>query len=802
MLSVRGFGSLEAARSLSFCNLHCKSDIHCFHSTVRVPNSYQPTIFTTMMKILAIATFSLSVALVAAEEEVVTPSPTTTTPHYDEELGCWAISVEHDATYCIDGPICSGSGATPAGTLCPVKGDVAIADCHSYLKSYAGDENCVLPVDATCQVIKTGAWGCVLSGSATPAPTKTCNGECIEPTPVVTPSATKTSVPNAKTPSPTKSPTPTSTTKTPSPTSTTKSPTPTSTTKTPTPTPTNTPTPCPGCTSPPHTSPPTPTPTHCTGHNCTSGSGSFSGNGSYVGNVTLKADAAPQTSSSDGVSAGLIGAIAAAAAVVAVVAGAAIYKQYTKKLNEEEAPMKVSTLSSFGLAATVLIASVAAYETPTPAPTATEPYYDEELGCWSISVEHDATYCIDGPICSGSGPSPAGSLCPVKGDTAIADCHTYLASYGEGDKCVLPVDATCQVIHTGAWGCVIPGSNPTPAPTNYGNPTPAPTNYGNPTPAPTNYGNPTPAPTKYGNGGGNGGHGGNGGGNGGHGGGNGGGHGGGNGGGNGGGSGSWAPGNGSAAGNETVTLSGTEAASAGGVSAGVIAAVAAAAAAVAAIAGVAIYRQHTKVREEEEEATTMPTMKTSTLAIATALLIGTASANNSTNSNTTTTSGCWDVSVEHDATYCIEGPICSGSGLEPTGSLCPSKGDVATADCHDYLTSFSDGSCVLPVDATCQVIKTGAWGCVLSSSSSSGSGVGTGEAGEGSGSAAVNATVLAAEGASGDSGASAGVIVAIAAAAGCVAAVAGFALYKQHQKHSAEAAERARLETFVDVVTP
>ncbi|KAL3656446.1 hypothetical protein V7S43_018671 [Phytophthora oleae] len=274
-----------------------------------------------MMKALAIATFSLSVLLVAAEEEVVTPCPTTTTPHYDYDLGCWAISVEHDATYCIDGPICSGSGATPAGTLCPVKGDVAIADCHSYLESYAGDDNCVLPVDATCQVIKTGAWGCVLSGSVTPAPTttntpaptKTCDGECTEPTPTVTPCATKTTEPK------------------------TQSPTPTSTTKSPKPTPTGTPTPCPGCTLPPHTNPPTPTPTHCTGYNCTSGSGSFGGNGSYVGNATLKADATSQTSSASGVSAGLIGAIAAAAAVVAAIAGAAIYKQYTKKLDEEEA---------------------------------------------------------------------------------------------------------------------------------------------------------------------------------------------------------------------------------------------------------------------------------------------------------------------------------------------------------------------------------------------------------------------------------------------------------------------------------
>ncbi|EGZ11369.1 hypothetical protein PHYSODRAFT_420393, partial [Phytophthora sojae] len=91
-----------------------------------------------------------------------------------------------------------------------------------------------------------------------------------------------------------------------------------------------------------------------------------------------------------------------------------------------------------------------------------------------VSVEHDATYCIDGPICSGSGASPAGSLCPVKGDAAIADCHSYLASYTGGESCVLPVDATCQVIKTGAWGCVIPGY-PTPAPTTYEHATPAPT---------------------------------------------------------------------------------------------------------------------------------------------------------------------------------------------------------------------------------------------------------------------------------------------------------------------------------------
>ncbi|EGZ11368.1 putative mucin-like protein [Phytophthora sojae] len=303
------------------------------------------------MKISAIATFSVTALLVvaAAEEGSATPYPTTattmTTPVYDDDLGCWAISVEHDATYCINGPICSGSGASPAGTLCPVKGDVAIADCHSYLASYSSDDSCVLPVDATCQVIKTGAWGCVLSGSATPAPTttstcddgsceeeatpaptKTCDGDCEETIATPCPTATTTTVPTS-TPTTTATPCPTST----------KVPTPTATV---TLCPEPTTKPCPTCTEAPTatpTSPPTPTPTACTG-NCThSGSGSFSGNGSYVGNNTIKAETTESTSSSSGVSAGVIGAIAAAAAVVAVVAGAAIYKQYNKKLDEEAA---------------------------------------------------------------------------------------------------------------------------------------------------------------------------------------------------------------------------------------------------------------------------------------------------------------------------------------------------------------------------------------------------------------------------------------------------------------------------------
>ncbi|OQS05288.1 hypothetical protein THRCLA_20662 [Thraustotheca clavata] len=73
---------------------------------------------------------------------------------------------------------------------------------------------------------------------------------------------------------------------------------------------------------------------------------------------------------------------------------------------------------------------------------------------------------------------------------------------------------------------------------------------------------------------------------------------------------------------------------------------------------------------------------------------------------------CTPVSVNHDATYCIVGSLCSGSGIAPAGIACPKKGDVATADCHRYLPSFSNGNCVAPVDSVCQKIQTGAWGCV------------------------------------------------------------------------------------------
>ncbi|OQS04781.1 hypothetical protein THRCLA_03003 [Thraustotheca clavata] len=79
---------------------------------------------------------------------------------------------------------------------------------------------------------------------------------------------------------------------------------------------------------------------------------------------------------------------------------------------------------------------------------------------------------------------------------------------------------------------------------------------------------------------------------------------------------------------------------------------------------------------------------------------------------------CTQVSVVGDATYCISGPICSGSGLLPAGTKCPKKGDAAVKDCNKYLPSASNGNCVAPVDAVCQKIPSGAFGCMWPSSKS------------------------------------------------------------------------------------
>ncbi|KAF0719923.1 hypothetical protein As57867_000678, partial [Aphanomyces stellatus] len=74
----------------------------------------------------------------------------------DEQNGATFVSVEGDATYAVYGPVCGGNGAG-----CPKKGDVAVKDCVKNVRSYVDAAKCVAPEDASCQKLKTGAWGCV-----------------------------------------------------------------------------------------------------------------------------------------------------------------------------------------------------------------------------------------------------------------------------------------------------------------------------------------------------------------------------------------------------------------------------------------------------------------------------------------------------------------------------------------------------------------------------------------------------------------------------------------------------------------
>ncbi|ETI44884.1 hypothetical protein F443_10449, partial [Phytophthora nicotianae P1569] len=141
-------------------------------------------------------------------------------------------------------------------------------------------------------------------------------------------------------------------------------------------------------------------------------------------------------------------------------------------------------------------AATPAATTPSATPAATT---EQSETCTDVSVEGDATYCIEGPICSGAGDLPAGSLCPKKGDVAVQDCHDTLSSYTNSTTCVAPQDAVCLKIKTGAWGCVFENATPAPTTTSADESTPAPTKTNDEsTPAPTKTATeaPTPAPTK------------------------------------------------------------------------------------------------------------------------------------------------------------------------------------------------------------------------------------------------------------------------------------------------------------------
>ncbi|POM70355.1 Carbohydrate-binding protein [Phytophthora palmivora] len=95
------------------------------------------------------------------------------------------VSLCRDATYNSPGSrgaMCSGAGASPAGTACPLKGDVAIADCHDYLPSWNGS-TCVAPEDAQCTIVNGDTWGCVLPSVGCGTATTPCPVTSLPDTP-------------------------------------------------------------------------------------------------------------------------------------------------------------------------------------------------------------------------------------------------------------------------------------------------------------------------------------------------------------------------------------------------------------------------------------------------------------------------------------------------------------------------------------------------------------------------------------------------------------------------------------------
>nr|AIG55475.1 secreted protein [Thraustotheca clavata] len=357
----------------------------------------------------------------------------------DAEASCTNVSVEGDATYCVEGAICGGSG-----DKCPKKGDVAVADCIKTLNSYVDVGKCVAPSDATCQTIKTGAKGCVFGASApgTQAPATNAPGT----------QAPGTQAPGTQAPS------------------------------------TN------GQCAENYS--------QCNGQNwpfgvcCKDPNFSCNKKNEYLSLCEPKAknmdaesaavavwqqcggkDYKGDSSCTDGNSC------------------VKINDWYSQCQPNPPKGNELATWSQCAGTANNFNANGKGCRQGDACTKYSDAYSQcvpknqkmdaqAEQGCTNVSVEGDATYCVEGAICGDSGDK-----CPKKGDVAVADCVKNLKSYTDGSKCVAPADATCQTIKTGAKGCVFGASAPgTQAPATNAPGTQAPGTQAPGTQAPSNNG--------------------------------------------------------------------------------------------------------------------------------------------------------------------------------------------------------------------------------------------------------------------------------------------------------------------------
>ncbi|CAI5739515.1 unnamed protein product [Hyaloperonospora brassicae] len=81
-------------------------------------------------------------------------------------------------------------------------------------------------------------------------------------------------------------------------------------------------------------------------------------------------------------------------------------------------------------------------------------------------------------------------------------------------------------------------------------------------------------------------------------------------------------------------------------------------------------------------------------------------------------SNALQISVCGDATYDLpmdRDVICASVSSPTPGTACPLKGDEASTDCYEKLSSYNGSTCVAPEDAVCALVTDTTWGCVFPS---------------------------------------------------------------------------------------
>ncbi|GLE11010.1 hypothetical protein PINS_up023302 [Pythium insidiosum] len=304
------------------------------------------------------------------------PAPTKT---------CSDVKVVDDGTFCIQGPVCGGTSQQPTGDKCPQVGDSAVAGCTTKNPSYnplttSARRRCRRTASRRRRVSSAASGTC--SKLPTPAPSSS-------PTPAPTSTSTNTTSPAA------------------------------TTTTTVTPKPTVAPT--------PSSKPPTVAPESAVAPaNCENvsvvGDGTFCVKGPVCSGTPANqgGDKCPQVGDT------------------AVADCFPYHPSYNKQTGKCTAP-------------------VPAVCQPLPTGVWGCVWDLSKLpgDCTEVSVVGDGTFCVKGPVCSGTPTNKGGDKCPQVGDTAVKDCFPYHPSYNkQTGKCTAPVPADCKPLPSGAWGCV------------------------------------------------------------------------------------------------------------------------------------------------------------------------------------------------------------------------------------------------------------------------------------------------------------------------------------------------------------